>query len=403
MQFYLRRKERGIADVQTKIASQTRIRELADDPVGASHAVRYASYRTRLERFEQNTLGAKEHYNHVDGFLGEANDIVQKLREFAVKGANGVWTKDDTAMMGIEVNELLKELATIANANGPDGKYLFSGDKSLTQPFRIVEGTVDGIGEAAPIRVEYRGAGANRQIELSDRSFSTLDMPGGEVFWAERMRVASSWDASGYQVQEATSIFVDKVEIFLSAGDDVNTIAAKINDSAAPIKAFLDIETQGLALEGTDPHLITLEDREGSRVLQDLGLTRGNSPQGAPNWGNDTRVSGGSLFDVAIGLRDALLRGDHNYVGGQALGGIDDALANLNMRRNVAGSRSERVETAWGRLNTEIQNVNHDLDREIGLDLADAAVELGMMDMAHRAALQTAARILPPSLLDFLR
>jgi flagellar hook-associated protein 3 FlgL len=218
------------------------------------------------------------------------------------------------------------------------------------------------------------------------------------------MQVASARDASGYQVAEAsTSIFVDGVEIFLSAGDDVNAIAAKINDSAAPVKAFLDVETQGLSLEGTDAHLIVLEDRAGSRVLQDLGLTRGNSPQGAPNWANDARVSGGSLFDVAIGLRDALLRGDHNYTGGQALGGLDEALGNLNTRRATLGARSERAEATWGRLNVEIQDVYASLDDAAGLDLADAAVELGMMDLAHRAALQTAARILPQSLLDFLR
>jgi flagellar hook-associated protein 3 FlgL len=403
MQFYLRRREQGIADIQGKIANNTRLRELASDPLAASHAVRYASFLTRLERFEKNTLSAQEHYNYVDGYLGEANDILQKMRELAVKGANGIWTQEDTAMMGVEVNELLKELVSIANSTGPDGKYLFSGDKSLTEPFRIVPGTVDGIGEEAPVRVEYRGAGAARSIEIGDGNYAGLDLSGGQVFWAEKMQIASSMDASEYQVQQETSIFVDGIEIPLSIGDNVNTIAAKINDSAAPVKAFIDVETRGLALEGTDPHLITLEDRENSQVLQDLGLTRGNSIQGAPNWSNSARVTGGSVFDVLTGLRDALLRGDQGYTGGQGLGGIDEAFDNLNARRNALGSRSERVQSAWGRINGEIQNVTESLDREAGLDIADAALQFGMMDMAHKAALQTAARVLPPTLLDFLR
>ncbi|MDR3325656.1 MAG: flagellar hook-associated protein 3 [Spirochaetaceae bacterium] len=404
MSFYLRRRERDIAHIQNKIASQTRLPELADDPIGASHAVRYASHLTRLEQFEQNTHIAREHYNHLDGFLGEAVDIVQKLRELAVKGANGVWTADDTAMMGIEVNELLKELVSIANASGPNGKYLFTGDRALTEPFRIVEGSVERIGEDAPLRVEYRGAGATRSIEIADGAEAALDVPGSRAFWAERMQIASARDATSYQVAEGnTAIYVDGVEIPLSAGDDVNAIIAKINDSSAPVKAYLDVETQGLALEGADPHLVTLEDRAGSTVLQDLGLTRGNSVQGAANWAPDARVSGGSLFDVAIALRDALLRGDHNYVGGQALGAVDGALGNLNTQRNVVGSRHERAEIVWARHNTQIGNVTASLDREAGLDLASAALELGMMDMAHRATLQSAARILPPTLLDFLR
>jgi flagellar hook-associated protein 3 FlgL len=36
-------------------------------------------------------------------------------------------------------------------------------------------------------------------------------------------------------------------------------------------------------------------------------------------------------------------------------------------------------------------------------NLAAAAVELGEMDLAHKAALQTTARIVPQTLLDFLR
>jgi flagellar hook-associated protein 3 FlgL len=403
MQFYLRRKEAAVAGIQAKIGNQTRLRELSDDPIAASHAVRYSSYLTRLERFENNTKSAKEHYNHVDGYLGEATDIVQKLRELAVQGANGIYTKDDTAMMGIQVNELLKELVTIANSTDANNKYMFAGDKALTEPFRIALGTVDGIGENSPLRVEYRGAGAHRRTEITDRTYTDLDLSGGEAFWAERMQVASSVDASAYQVQAETSIFVDGIEIHLNVGDNVNSIAAKINDSAAPVKAFLDVETRGLSLEGTDAHLITLEDGEGSTVLQDLGLTRGNFPQGAPNWNNGAKVSGASLFDVVIGLRDALMRGDQAYVGGQALGGISSALDNLNTRRNVMGSRFERTDAAWHRLNTEIQDINESLDRETGLDLESAALEFNMMNVAHKAALQTAARILPQSLLDFLR
>ena len=43
------------------------------------------------------------------------------------------------------------------------------------------------------------------------------------------------------------------------------------------------------------------------------------------------------------------------------------------------------------------------LNREIGVDMAEAATNLKMMEFAHQASLQTAAKIIPPSLLDFLR
>jgi flagellar hook-associated protein 3 FlgL len=406
MQYRLRRKEEELSSIQSKIANQSRIRELRDDPLAASHAVRYSSFIARLERFEKNTLDAREHYEFVDGYMRQANDIMQRVRELAVQGANGIYTREDTAKMGVEVNELLKELVSIANAAGKDGKYLFAGDKAFTAPFRISEGTVDGLGREAPVRVEYRGAGAERRLEISDRTYSNLDIGGGEAFWAEKMIVASSVDASEYAVPAETSIYIDGVGIPVNQGDNVRTIAAKINDSAAPVKAYIDPETRGIVVEGTGPHLIRMEDAAGDgggSVLRDLGLIRGNSEQGAPNWAAGARVSGGSLFDVVIGLRDAMLSGDQQFIGGQGLGGVDQGMDNLQTRIADMGSRAERVEATWGRINMEIPNVTESLSREAGLDLASASVEFNMLDMAHRAALQTAARIIPPTLLDFLR
>jgi flagellar hook-associated protein 3 FlgL len=109
------------------------------------------------------------------------------------------------------------------------------------------------------------------------------------------------------------------------------------------------------------------------------------------------------MFDMVIRLRDALYRGDHDFVGGLGIGGIDLALGNLETRLADIGSRHERAVSAWNKLNQEIPNVDAMLARESGLNMIDAATDLGMVDFAHKAALQTAAKIIPPTLLDFLR
>jgi flagellar hook-associated protein 3 FlgL len=58
---------------------------------------------------------------------------------------------------------------------------------------------------------------------------------------------------------------------------------------------------------------------------------------------------------------------------------------------------------AWAKLNEEIPNTASYIARESALDMAQAATDLAMMDFARRASLQTAAKIVPPTLLDFLR
>ena len=411
MQYYMRRQEEALSKIQNKIGTQNKIQELRDDPLAASHAVRYESYLARLERFEKNTLYAKDHYDIAYAYMNEANSVLQRIRELAVAGANGTYTQDDLKIMAGEVNELIKELVSISNTVGPDGKQLFAGDKAFTEPFRLVEGTVAGGGENMVVSVEYRGAGASRQTEISEQTYGQLDLGGGEAFWAEKMQIYSTSDATAYRVNTAGAFFIDGVEITVAPGDTLPAIVAKINESPAPVKAYIDPQTRGLALEGTNAHLIRAEDRvgqdglvdSGARVLHDLGIIRGNMENNAPNWANTARVSGGSIFDMAIRVRDALFRGDQDSIGSQGIGGMDLALNSLQARIAQVGSRQERSEITWERLNQEIPFVASNLARESSVDMASASMELKMLEFAHQASLQTAARLLPPTLLDFLR
>ena len=403
-QFYLRQHERNLNNANAKIGSQTRLLQLRDDPISASHAVRYESFLARLNRFEQNTQYAMEHYDNTYNYLNSVNEVVQRIRELAVTGANGVYSQHELNIMAVEANELLKELVSISNATGPDTRQAFSGDKVLTEPFRIVEGRVDGGDETMITRVEYRGAGASRNVEIGDNMFLKLDLSGDEAFWAERMQIFSSVDATDYRVQEAGAFFIDGVEIHVGVGDTLPAIVAKINDSAAPVKAYIDPNTRGLMLEGTTAHLIRAEDKVGgAEVLRDLGIINGNMVNNAPNWSSSAMVSGGSIFDMVIRLRDGMLRGDQDFIGSQGIMGMDLAVNNITMRIADVGSRQERAEIAWNRINKQIPDVTSMLGRETGIDMTDAAMELNMARFAHQATLQTAARILPATLLDFLR
>ena len=409
-QFYLRRMEDGLSTMQSRIASQNRLHELRDDPLAASHAMRYESYLTRLERYEKNTRFARDHYNTAYAYMNESVDILQRVRELAVSAANGTNGPDETKYMAAELNELLKEMVSLSNKVGPDTKQMFAGDKVWTEPFRVVEGTVEGGGENMVVRVEYRGSGATRKTEISEQTYLDLDIGGGEVFWAEKMQVFSGVDATNYRVNAPGSFYLDGEEISVAPGDTLPAIVAKINDSPAPVKAYIDPETKGLVLEGTNAHLIRAEDRvdgpagaEGAAVLRDLGIIRGNMENNAPNWSNSARVAGGSMFDMVIRLRDAMFRHDQDFIGSQGIAGMDLAMANMAARIAEVGSRQERAEMTWQRLNQEIPYVTASLDREIAVDMADAATDLKMMDFAHKASLQTAAKILPTTLLDFLR
>ena len=403
MQFYARRREYDLNQVQNKIASQNRIQNLRDDPVSAAHATRFQSYQTRLERYVENIEYAQSNYRVTEGYMREAVDIMQRVREIGVQAANGSYSAEDRAYMANEVDQMLNELAELANARNGEGQTIFSGSKSRTQPFRIVRGNVEGADRQRITDVQYIGDIAERTAEVADGNRVSLNMPGNQVFWAENQQVYSGINASSYQVSEDTSIFVDGQEVRLSAGDNIYAVMSKINESDAAVEARLDPVQDSLVLETTQPHQLWLSDGEDGSVLSDLGVL--NDRGGAPpnNVASAADQFGGSLFDMVISLRDNLYQNDQIDVGGSALKGIDSALDNLLTRVGELGARDTRLDFTLRRTEREIPEIADQLSQEVDIDVTEALTELRMMEYTHQAAIGTAGRILQRTLLDFLR
>ncbi len=402
MQSALRNQESRLNNVNNQLATQRRIQSLRDDPLAAGHSVRYQSYLTRLERFEKNAKTVNDQFKISEGYMNHSLQVMQRIRELAVQGANGVYTASDLKKIAPEVDELLKELVMSGNATGPDGIRLFAGTKSYTEPFETVLGDVDGAGTHMITAVRYNGSVDSKEVEIDELNYIRTDQAGNRTFWAERQSLFSEVNATNYQVREDTAINVDGVEIPLTVGDNVYAIIAKINDSGAAVKATLDPVTNGLNLETTDSRQLWLKDSENGSVLQNLGLI--NADQRPPyNIAPSVRVSGGSLFDTVIAFRDALLSGDQQAIGGRVLGSIDGSIDNLATRLAENGSRYERAQAVMARLNTQIPNVQAAESREADLDFTKAVTELKMYEYTHQASLSTAGKLYSNTLLNYLR
>jgi flagellar hook-associated protein 3 FlgL len=410
MQFWTQRRERDMASAETKMARQSKIENLRDDPLSAARAVRYDSVGARLERYEKNAAWAEDQYKVSEDYVRQTVDIAQRLRELAVQGANGSYTKEDQKYMAQEVDQLLAEMVSMANARGADGTYVFSGDKSRTEPFREIKGAAPGAAGEVLVGVQYLGAQGGPAAEISEGDYMSLSQSGADVFWAEKQQAVSSFDARDWRAAADQTILVDGKGIGVKAGDNVYAVAAKINDSGAAVKASIDPRTFSLSLETTTAHQLRLEDAPAAAggpsgaggVLKELGLlaATGSPPD---NWAPSARVSGGSLFDAGIRLRDSLNKGDALETGGAALAGIDAGLDNLNRRVAELGARSQRLQAASARLNREIPDTQKLASEATDLDLTKAITDYKMLEYAHKASLGFSGRLFSQTLLDFLR
>lgn len=401
--FHMAERDFRMSQVNRAIASSQTIGELRDAPVDAAHVTRLDSSSKRLERYMRNIDYVRGRWLQAEGYMNEALTIVQRLRELSIQGASGTYGREDMNYMAIEVDALMSELSVVVNARGGDGQYLFAGDEVSTPPFLIDTGRVQGMTRPSITSIVYEGDINRSRVEITDGQTVESNLKGNEIFWAEPQQIFGASDTEGFMVNEQNRFIIDGEEVVLEVGDNINTVVRKINDSEAPVRALIDPVTGSLNLETTVPHQIWLEPVEG-RALIDMGLLTDRGGTNPPmNWHPDALVAGGSIFDQGIALRNALLDGDQERVGGAVLGGIDRGLDTL--LRNLAdlGAKDERLEFTMNRLSDELLALTDWKSNLADTDLTEAITEMSMLEYTRKAAYQIAGRILQPTLMDFLK
>jgi len=392
-----------MSKIQRAIASSHSIGNLRDAPVDAAHVTRLDSSSGRLERYMKNIDYVRGRWLQAEGYMNEALTIIQRLRELSVQGANGTYSKEDMNYMAIEVDELISELSIIVNAKGGDGQYLFAGDKVSTPPFLIEAGRVKGMTRPSITNIVYEGDINRSRVEITDGQTVKSNLRGNEIFWADFQQIFGASDTEGFIVNGQNRFIIDGEEVVLELGDNINTVVRKINDSGAPVKASIDPVTGSLNLETTVPHQIWLEPIEG-RALIDMGLLTDRGAVSPPmNWHPDAVVAGGSILNKGLALRDALLDGDQNRIGGAVLGGLDEGLDALLRSLADLGAKGERLEFTMNRLNDEFIVLTGWKSRLADTDLTEAITEMSMLEYTQKASYQIAGRILQPTLMDFLK
>ncbi len=398
----LRLQESRLNKATNQMGSQRRIHELRDDPVAAGHLVRYQSYLDRVQNFEKNALTLSDQFVMREGYMTGSLEIMQRVRELAVTGANGIYTPEDMRAIAMEADELLKELVQNANAISADGNAIFAGTNTKSVAFEVEMGTVEGSGIPLISNVRYKGNIDTNKIEVDERKYMALDNAGNRTFWAEQQQLFGGRDATAWQANADSVINVDGVNIGISAGDNVYALAAKINDSGAAVRASIDPVTQGLNLETTDARQLWLSDLRGN-ALSELGLIKAGAQKPPYNIGNGVRVSGGSMFDTVIALRDALLKGDTENIGGRVLGAIDAGIANLSARIARSGAEYARAQLNAQRNSSTALNVTKQISREGDLDITKAVTDMKMLDYTYQATLNNAGKMYNNNLLNYMR
>jgi len=110
----------------------------------------------------------------------------------------------------------------------------------------------------------------------------------------------------------------------------------------------------------------------------------------------------GGIFEALAMTRDALAETPTENIN-DALGALEDALDNALDARATVGARQNRLQMAERRYEEE-QTTLTELRSKLGdVDMAEAIMNFNVREHVYQAALGAAARVMQPTLLDFLR
>lgn len=114
-----------------KLSSGYRINRSADDAVGLAISEKMRRQIRGLTQASANAQDGISMVQSAEGALNEMHAILHRANELAVKSANGTWTEEDRTMIDVELQQLKKEIDTMAGHTVFNEIRLFPDDGLL--------------------------------------------------------------------------------------------------------------------------------------------------------------------------------------------------------------------------------------------------------------------------------
>jgi flagellar hook-associated protein 3 FlgL len=291
----LNRNAQSMSNTQQQLATGRKLNKPSDDPVGMTYSLRYRSELSSNDQYQRNVDSAVSWLEFNDTVLGQAGDVVQKIRELTVQASTGTNPQSALDSINEEVMQLKEQLVDIANSQ-INGKYIFNGQTYDKKPY---------------------------------------DFP---------LNADGSHDTS-----DATSVLTDQASINFVVGDNV----------MMPI----NVTGNNVFGSGTDPD---------------------------------------NLFGIINTISSALTNGNFTAISNE-LTNLDTRMDTMLKARAEMGAKSNRVELMQSRLNDLGINLTDLQSKTEDADYAGTILQSKIQENIYNASLSAGAKIISPSLVDFLR
>ena len=206
----------NIQNLQSKISSGKNFVSASDDPVAAAELSGLNTVKERFNQYSENAMSGINRLNIADASLQSITNLMVRARELTIQAANDTFGAIDREALALELDEMKKEMFSVANAVDSKGAFIFGGYHTKNQPFTLNNDN----------RIEYVGDRGTNSVAVSESRVVGTTLDGGSVF----MNVINN--------DEVTPMFEVLEDIIYS----IRTANESVVEAKAVGKATLQVE-----------------------------------------------------------------------------------------------------------------------------------------------------------------
>lgn len=219
----LNKNDQNLSVSTGKLSSGYKINRAKDNPSGYAMSRKMHAQLVGLQQARDNSDTGVNILKAVDGALSEVHDMLQRLNELAIKGANGTLSDGDRALVDEEVQKLKEEIQRVSET------FEFNGQKLLDGSFQL---------KAYTDNIDVKTAGYDERIENGTYLFDLTDFKNAQLYDAEDNFVEEVFDSWKRTIEvpadpDNNTIPAAPGTIFPEGFDKTVTIA---NNNANPIQ-----------------------------------------------------------------------------------------------------------------------------------------------------------------------
>lgn len=368
-----------------KLSSGLKINKAADNATGLAISEKMRSQIRGLDQASQNTQDGISVVQTAEGAIEEVGNIVQRMRELAVQGANETNTGSDRAKISEELTQLHEEIDRIAESTQFNGKDLLNGKNTV----RVENGHI----------VKHDAAGANTSVKIEVQDGFDFDgLPELKVKLENNGTIkADPITTAGYGVAVTG---VDTTTNTKLAKDGVVTIT-DANGKSIKFTATAEIDLS------TEKSLGKVEKTQteisGKEISLQVGANTSDSQTLKVKIENVSTDSLGLDGDTITKMAKEGKKGTD--AANTMIKSLDKALERVNTSRANLGAMQNRLETTASNLTTSNENLTAAESRIRDVDVAEEMMNLSKLNLINQAAqaMMSQAKSQPEGVMQLLR